>query len=284
MKINKNTTILVVLLLVLLMLSSCKPTMHEEPTIKISNNSNEFKVIHYLDRNNKKQEDIEDTIKRVMVGQRFIDLPVVDFDEKIIIEPLNFETTEFEVYNYIVNEDGNIISDYNVEPITIATFEESKAEFIFEEPLNLEEYRDNKVEGKSIHCLLLRSEIHNSSFAFGILVLGAKEESIAIGDYIMEKSEEVAKPTVQLKEDNKFIFNYSVLSSYIAIGSYDVDDDSNLILKTDDGKFQYVFKIKGKTLIFNLEESAEMPSYVNIPDGSIFKWFNDALLVLCVTG
>lgn len=213
MKINKNTTISVMLLLVLLILSSCKPTMHEEPTIKVSNGSNEFKVIHYLDRNNKKQEDIEDKIKRVMVGQRFIDLPVVDFDEKIIIEPLNFETTEFEVYNYIVNEDGNIISDYNVEPITIATFEGSKAEFIFEEPLNLEEYKDNKVEGKPIHCLLFRSKIHNSSFAFGILVLGAKEESIAIGDYIMEKSGEVGEPNVQLKDDNKFIFNYSVLIS-----------------------------------------------------------------------
>lgn len=279
MKINKNTIISVMLLLLLLILSSCKPTMHEEPTIKVSNASNEFKVIHYLDRNNKKQEDIEDTIKRVMVGQRFIDLPVVYFDEKIIIEPLNFETTEFEVYNYIVNEDGNIISDYNVEPTTIATFEESKVEFIFEEPLNLEEYKDNKVEGKSIHCLLFRSEIHNASFAFGMLVLGSEEESIAIGDYIMEESEEVAKPTIQLKNGNKFIFNYSPLSSYMAIGSYEVDDNSNLILKTDDEEFQYVFKIKEKTLIFNLEESSQMPSYVKIPDGSIFKWFNDVLFI-----
>lgn len=97
------------------------------------------------------------------------------------------------------------------------------------------------------------------------------EESIAIGDYVMEKSEEIAKPTVQLKDDNKFTFNYSALSSYMAFGSYEVDDDSNLILKTDDGEFQYVFKIKEKTLIFNSKESAEMPSYVNIPDGSIFK-------------
>lgn len=31
--------------------------------------------------------------------------------------------------------------------------------------------------------------------------------------------------------------------SYIAIGSYEVNDD-NLILKTDDGKYKYVFKIK----------------------------------------
>ena len=97
------------------------------------------------------------------------------------------------------------------------------------------------------------------------------EESISVGDYVMEKSDEIVKPTVQIKDDNKFIFNYSPLSSYMALGSYEVDDNHNLILKTDDGKFQYVFKLKGKTLIFNSEESAEMLSYANIPDGSIFK-------------
>jgi hypothetical protein len=97
------------------------------------------------------------------------------------------------------------------------------------------------------------------------------EESISVGDYVMEKSEEIAKPTVQIKDDNKFIFNYSPISSYMALGTYEVDDDSNLILKTDDGKFQFVFKVKERTLIFNSEESAEMSSYVNIPDGSIFK-------------
>jgi hypothetical protein len=97
------------------------------------------------------------------------------------------------------------------------------------------------------------------------------EESISVGDYVMEKSEEIAKPTVRIKDDNKFIFNYSPISSYMALGTYEIDDDSNLLLKTDDGKFQYVFRVKERTLIFNSEESAEMPSYVSIPDGSIFK-------------
>jgi len=97
------------------------------------------------------------------------------------------------------------------------------------------------------------------------------EESISVGDYVMEKSDEIMKPTVQIKDDNKFIFNYSPLSSYMALGFYEVDDENNLILKTDDGKFQYVFKLKEKNLIFNSEETAEMQSYVNIPDGSIFK-------------
>jgi len=96
------------------------------------------------------------------------------------------------------------------------------------------------------------------------------EESIPVGDYVMEKSEEIIKPTIKLEDDNRFTFIYSALSSYIALGSYEVDDN-NMILKTDDGQFQYVFKIKDKTLNFNSKESAEMPSYANVPDGAIFE-------------
>ena len=97
-----------------------------------------------------------------------------------------------------------------------------------------------------------------------------KTEPIPVGTYEMNKSEEALKPSVLLEEDNKFTFNYSVLSSYIAVGSYEEDGD-DLILKTDDNEFEYVFKIKGKTLIFNEKGSSEMPSFANVKDGSIFE-------------
>ena len=61
-----------------------------------------------------------------------------------------------------------------------------------------------------------------------------------------------------------------MLSSYYAIGSYEIDDGS-LILKTDDGKYKYVFKIEDNTLIFNEKESSEIPSYANVPDGAVFE-------------
>ena len=109
-----------------------------------------------------------------MVGKRFIDLPTIDFGEKIEIEAINFKTNEFEIYDYIVNEDGNIISDYNVEPFIITSVDNGNAEFIFEESEDLEKYHDYRVEGKSIHCLLFRSRINKSSFAFATLVLGNK--------------------------------------------------------------------------------------------------------------
>ena len=101
---------------------------------------------------------------------------MIDFGEKIKIEALNFETTEFEVYDYIVDERGNIVSDYSVEPFAITLVDNGNAEVVFEKNEDLEIYNDYRVEGKSIHCLLIRSKIDKSSFAFGTLVLGADKE------------------------------------------------------------------------------------------------------------
>ena len=176
MKKFKIIFIMISLLLILLVLPSCQNKMIQEPVIKVSYDSNELKVIHYLDRNNKEKEDIEEGIKDVMVGKRFIDLPMIDFGNKIEIEALNFETTEFEVYDYIVDERGNIVSDYSVEPFAITLVDNGNAEVVFEKDEDLEIYNDYWVEGKSIHCLLIRSKIDKSSFAFGTLVLGVDKE------------------------------------------------------------------------------------------------------------
>ena len=158
-------------LLSLLILTSCqKPT--PEPDIRISHNSNELKVIHYFDRNNEEKEDIEEYIKSVMVGKRFTDLPAIDFGDKISLEALNFETDEFEIYDYIVDESGNIVSDYSAGPTAVTLADDGNAEFVFEKIENLEIYNDYIVEGKSIHCLLVRCKINKSWFAFGTLVLG----------------------------------------------------------------------------------------------------------------
>ena len=176
MKRFKNTLIIISLLLILLVLTSCQKRMIQEPTIKVYHATNELKVTHYLNINNKDEEDIERGIKNFMIGKRFIDLPIIDFGEKIEIEAVNFETTEFEVYDYIVDENGNIISDYSIGPFATALVTDGNAEFIFEKDDNFGMYNDYKVEGKSIHCLLIRSKIDKSSFAFGIFVLSADKE------------------------------------------------------------------------------------------------------------
>ncbi|MPN15660.1 hypothetical protein SDC9_162994 [bioreactor metagenome] len=96
------------------------------------------------------------------------------------------------------------------------------------------------------------------------------EQYIHTGTYIMQESQEPVKPIVSLKDSNNFTFTYSALSSYIAIGSYEVYD-GNLILKTDHDKYRYVFKIKDNALIFNAKQSSKIPSFANVPDGAIFK-------------
>jgi hypothetical protein len=172
MKRLKNLFVTIILFTTLLSLSACQGTMHEEPQIEISYNSEELNAIYYFNMKNEEERDIERGVKDVMVGKRFIDLPTVDFGKKIAVKTLNFESAEMEIYDYIVDERGNIISDYDVEPITIISVEGGKAEFIFEKDDYLERYDKYKVEGKAIHLLLIRCEIYNSSFAFGTLVLG----------------------------------------------------------------------------------------------------------------
>lgn len=94
MKRFKNSFIMISLLSILLVLVSCSNNRIQEPVIKISYGSNELKTIYYLNRNNKEKEDIEKGIKDFMVGKRFIDLPIIDFGERIDLEALNFETTD----------------------------------------------------------------------------------------------------------------------------------------------------------------------------------------------
>lgn len=102
------------------------------------------------------------------------------------------------------------------------------------------------------------------------------EQSMPLGAYVMEESEDVLKPYLVLKENNEFSFTYSPLSGYFNIGSYE-ESDGKLILDTRDSEYKYVFKIEGKDLIFNLKESLEMPTDADLPDGAIFSFSEDYL-------
>jgi len=89
--------------------------------------------------------------------------------------------------------------------------------------------------------------------------------------YVYEESTETIKPTITFKENNQYTFIYSALSSYLPRGSYEISDEY-VVLKTDDEPgYEYVFKIKGETLVFDSEKSSEMPSFANVPNEAIFK-------------
>lgn len=78
--------------------------------------------------------------------------------------------------------------------------------------------------------------------------------------------------------DNTGYFSYSILSDYMAYGTYE-DDGTYIVLKTDDGKFKYTFKKENDTMKFVASKSSELPSYayssgakaeICVPDGAVF--------------
>lgn len=87
-------------------------------------------------------------------------------------------------------------------------------------------------------------------------------------------------PTLVLcEEDCSFRFTYSVLSSYLPIGRYELTD-KELILSTDDGLYRYYFDAGNGGYIFNAEKSSSIPvytfssqreSYCPVPDGALFQ-------------
>lgn len=99
-------------------------------------------------------------------------------------------------------------------------------------------------------------------------------------------------PTLSLDADEKtFDFAYSMLSSYMANGTY-TDDGSRVVCLTDDGKYTYTFRREGGALVFEADGSSPIPSYrysekdsvptVCVPDGARFdiRFVSDAVPVL----
>ena len=92
------------------------------------------------------------------------------------------------------------------------------------------------------------------------------ESNLALGTYVLQEENELPRPYVNLQKDNKFVFTYSLFSSYLPMGTYEITDNQ-LILKADDNK--YVFGIDGDAIIFNAQSSSKIP-FGEVLDGSIF--------------
>lgn len=170
LKLLRRILLIVILAIPLLFLSSCAEAI-PEPKINFFHDSKKLNEIYYGNLNNKKQEEIEREIQYEMIGRSFVDLPAVTLGDAIQIEAVNFETDEFKVYDYIVDEKGKIISDYEMETSTILPAEDGRATFLFENDGYLDDYSGYAIEGSLVHYLLIRCKIDNSSFAFGTFVL-----------------------------------------------------------------------------------------------------------------
>ena len=113
-----------------------------------------------------------------------------------------------------------------------------------------------------------------------ILVAAADKKRI----YTYEESvEEMSKPYLMLdKENREFQFFWSMFSSYIAQGTYEVKDNE-IICKTDDGNNVYTFEIlEGEGYKFIESKSSRIPKYkysgdatesfAPVVDGAIFDY------------
>lgn len=86
--------------------------------------------------------------------------------------------------------------------------------------------------------------------------------------------------TLHLSTDDKACsFSFSLLSSYLPIGTYE-ETNEILLMKSDDGEQKYTFRKENGKLIFVAAQSSEMPKYayssgakaeVCVPDGAIFE-------------
>lgn len=84
--------------------------------------------------------------------------------------------------------------------------------------------------------------------------------------------------SLELRKDGEFVFVYSVLSSYLPTGRYEVRD-SRLLLTPDtvNEPITYVFEIDGDRLTFLQGESTPLPDFASSEtgDGAVFVWASD---------
>ena len=205
---------------------------------------------------------------------------------------------------FYVDEDygieGKIVVENGIVPICIM-YRERYAE-IYDCPAALVQQKDMepvitgglRIRGDKLHFIL-----YEDGLGLGVkrLIFEKTERGELVGDSIdqpaeiidwrnatvlvCEESPDFKNPTILLSPyGNRFQFNWSMLSSYIAMGTYEVTEDE-LILTTDDElQNVYVFEKTFAGYRFVEEKSSRIPRYKYsqggeaespVPDGALFK-------------
>ena len=167
---RKTKLVLMLLTLIFLTLSACGEDS-EEPMLSIKYKDETLHYIEYGNLHNKTQEDIEKRLKEYMIGRRFEDLPTIPLDEDIILENENFDVESYEVYDYVLDQKSNIVSDFDTESYTVEKLEKKKSSFKLLDIIKTGSYDAYKVDDRNIHCLLIKCKIEKSDFVFAVLLL-----------------------------------------------------------------------------------------------------------------
>lgn len=113
-------------------------------------------------------------------------------------------------------------------------------------------------------------------FIYNISINYESKITLDSGKYYMDCEADSLIPYIYIYENNEFEFFYNSLSSYLSYGSYYIDNNE-LIAKTYDGKYRYVFEIQdNKTLRFLEDKSSSVlpikqDFIIEIKASSLFK-------------
>lgn len=100
---------------------------------------------------------------------------------------------------------------------------------------------------------------------------------VQAGVYVLEHFDGgLAVPNLILSDDDRFTFTYSILSSNIPAGSYDIEDDHLVLTVDTEGgdAVSYVFEIDDGKFIYRQDQSAALPAFASdeMYDGAVFVY------------
>ena len=221
----------------------------------------------------------------------------IDFDDGKV-----FSTTENESYiETIMNELNEIemgrmafkTTNHNVEYKTITICYPKESNFYYDNESKdyerIDEYGKSRTFNFNSECNEVWIDDEDNSTAvykvynpekvlqlFESIEQNNNIESNPYKMYVYLNSEnEFTQPRITLYEqDHSYQFMYSLLSSYLNRGHYEIKNDT-LILRTYDGEYIYTFKIEENGIYFDEKNSSEIfVLEAPVPDGAFFEFVN----------
>lgn len=111
-------------------------------------------------------------------------------------------------------------------------------------------------------------------FLIALLMFAATgcDASVACGEYVMVNADGPVTPTIVIKSNGTFRFDYFLVSGKYVSGGYSVNGDT---LTLSGGGKTFVFTVDGDVLEFNSYKSSEINSLTEIPNSAQFVLDND---------
>ncbi len=178
------------------------------------------------------------------------------------------------------NLDENLFDDYSLllavvphsSKVTVGEF------FVGEEGMRLHLHAKNEYGGERLNWLVI-TPVQKRELNETELTATLWGELVGERTYYYYFSPDPFAPSLVLREDGTGSFSYSVLSSTANFGRYK-NNGETIVLTTDDKRYYFTFIIDGDRLIFDAENSSEIPKYrysengvltTPVPDGAVFE-------------